>query len=204
MLERPSIEFLATEKFGFMQTGSKVISGLVVNFRNTPIPTFQSNIIKSELFGQIMYMQSPGYVYVDSAGTEFTFSGASETLTSFTVGMYVYATSSRNAMWIQVSNHGFTKVPPYSVSDFRIHLHGVWDGSGMLNVVANSNGQGNVEGYRYYGGSDVQNGWVHVMTSFDATTGSMKIHFNGDAGVQIGTFTQSYGLTGAYVKTWFL
>ena len=182
-----------------MQTGGKAISGLNVSFRGTPRPTFQSNIIKSELFGQALYMQSPGYVYVDSAGTEFTFTGTAKALASFTVGVYVYAQVSRNAIWMQVLNHAFTKVPPYSDSDFRVQLHGISDGSGMLNTVVDATGLGHVDGSRSFSGQ-VENGWVHVTTAYNANTGAIKLHFNGEAGVLVGTFTQSNGLTGAYVK----
>ena len=192
----PGIEFLTTEHFGIQQSGISVISGLLVYYRSGMPQAFQSNAVKSALFGQALYLKSPSYVYVDSAGTEFTFAGTSKTLTPFTVGVYVYLQSGNTRIWSQVISHGFAGATPFAHNNFRIQLHA--NGSGMFVRVTKSNGNGYNDYLRTFQAGDVQNGWVHVTVTFSSSI--MKVHFNGGAGVQVATITQSYGTTGAYAE----
>ena len=57
-MQQPEIEFLATDKFGITQTGSRFLNGLDVSWRG-PAGMYQSGKLKSELFGEAIQV-GPG------------------------------------------------------------------------------------------------------------------------------------------------
>ena len=113
-MERPIIEFLATDKFCNIQTGSRELPGLVVNFYGDPVPTLQSGRVLSSLFGQALKNYDSGWVYLDLPGGELSFLGSTSTLSSFTVGLYLYMPES-------FSQDIPTAIVPHSMGDIELN-----------------------------------------------------------------------------------
>ncbi len=76
--------------FGFIPTGSRPLPGLTVYFYWSPPPTFNSGRVLSPLFGQALKRENGNWVYLDVPGDELSFTGNSNTLSSFTIGAYFY------------------------------------------------------------------------------------------------------------------
>ncbi len=198
-LEQPEIEFLTTDKFGIVQTGKRPIPGMMVDFRGSQIPTFQSNKVNSVLFGQALTSQGPNYVYIDAPGTSLQFTGNMAALDSFTVGTFVYLPQTLNIYFAEIVIHGYSGEQPDNYY-FRLMPH-VSSSDGLIKMFS-QNPTGD-PGYTQMNGAYVPaeklTGWVHLAFSFDASSRLLKTYFDGQQ-VQSQTLSTwlSSGTGGAY------
>ena len=198
-MEQPDLEFLATDIFGIMQTGKRVISGLSVKFSNTPVPTFESGQQLSSLFGQALYTNSPGYVYIDADGQDLQFSGNTSAVTSFTVGCYMYGPHTiyetyGQVVWGEIIMHYFadTTDVPY----FRVMPH-----KSATEVCMGYNIGPDTFGYStsYVLSSAQQTSWIHLAFTYEASTGILSTYVDGQLEVTNTLFPwNENGNSGAY------
>ena len=108
-LEQPTIELLATEVFGFAQTGAREPLNVSAAFRGSPLPTFQSGVTRSHWFGQVLYATQPGWVYLDEPSDGLQFMGTDNTVQSFTMGFYYSGIATYHSwMWTILNTHNFS------------------------------------------------------------------------------------------------
>ncbi len=204
MIEQPELEFLATDKFGIVQTGKRIIPGMMVYYRGSDPPAFKSNITLSALFGQVYYTKAPNYVYIDCPGNELQFTGTTTLVGSFTIGTYIYVPGILSSYVTDLVIHGFTGASASYVSG-RITPH--------------ADTEGNSEKYRMVylntGGALVvcnittlpvekRSGWVHLAFTYDAASYLLKTYFDGQhAQTQTLPAWSAAGNTGAYCFSLF-
>ena len=171
-MERPIIEFLATDKFGIVQTGSRALPGLVVNYYGNPVATLQSGRVLSSLFGQALKILDSGWVYIDVPGDELSFSGSTTTLGSFTFGMYIYRPESLHQdMMGAVVAHNVGDVDMYTSLRFAVPSN-----SGILQI-NQVNSAGTVIGTPAM--STPNTNWHHVAYSYEASTKQLNGYMDG-------------------------
>ena len=180
-MAQPEIEILATDKFGIIQTGKRLIPTLSVAMRGSPLPTLKSNYSLSDLFGEAATVTTPGYIYMDAAGTELQFTGSSNTVSSFTMGTYVYGPKTCETVWSQMVPHGYNGqtddwqfmrmyFPYIGCSTYRTII-------GYTNTAATG---GSLATMGLNVSAEKASGWYHVAYSFDSNTGLLKGFVNGE------------------------
>ena len=198
-LEQPLLEFLATDKFGIIQTGKRELIGLKVSFRGNPQPKLKSNEVFRPLFGQALKTQSPGFVYIDAEGNGLQFTGSTYKMESFTVGFYVHVSKEKtdNIIWSEVVIHGFYF--PYGDYDnylFRLMPHA--EGTAVSLVYNGVGTWGNV--LKVSIPEQQQKNWLHVTFTYNSNTRIVKGYLDGifQQGASVPNW-QANGEEGAYV-----
>ena len=180
-LERPVIEFLATDLYEFIPTGSRQLPGLTVKYYGDSHPKFQSGRVLSNLFGQALRTRwHQDWVHIDVPGDELSFTGRTNILGSFTVGIYLYAPDYdyyRGVLLAVLSNHAMPQdgyyIPSYDEWRIAISIY-----------------QATIELYQKFKGRydwdwddsgvpmDVSS-WQHVAVTYDAPSAIIKFYFDG-------------------------
>ena len=184
-----------TEIFGIVQTGKRAIPGLKVEYRGNESTTYQSNETRSLLFGQGLYTRPPDYVYLDADGSGLQFTGSTARVTSFTVGIYVYAPRSNDMLWGEVVVHQYSP-QPLDWPDFRI----------MPSLSANKSKVVTISSditVLYKNSISIPAakvfGWVHITHTYEQTTGVLTTYFDGEFAAQtIIDPWEAHGTSGAY------
>ncbi len=89
-VQQPEIEFLATDVFGLIQTGSKKIANLTSTYLGPMVLSFYSNEMLSPLFGTSIQASQAGCILFTSAGNELALTGNQNTSEPFTMGAYFH------------------------------------------------------------------------------------------------------------------
>ena len=197
-LEQPAIEFLATDLFGIVQTGSRIIPTLKVYFYGSPLPSFQSGKNLSALFGQALVSQDTGWVYLDSAGDELSFSGNTATLTSFTMGVYVYNENTNADLLLAIVPHNNGNNDPLSsYTNVRVFTMAQFGSQNWRFYQTNSGG---TSAQGLIACSAVTLGWHHFVYVYDAATNQLKTFMDGNLCTTLTIWSSSCCSTGAYVS----
>ena len=181
-LERPVIEFLATDVYEFIPTGSRQLPGLTVKYYDDSPPKFQSGRVLSTLFGQACKTRwQQDWVHIDVPGDELSITGRTNILGSFTVGIYLYAPDyeyHRGILLAAMNNHAVPQDGNYfsEYDNWRILLY-------RYSMSALQLRQTNREEYwtwSYYsaGRMDIYS-WQHVAVTYDAPSALIKFYFEG-------------------------
>ena len=173
-VEQPDIEFLVTDKYGIVQTGKRAISGMDVYFRGTDLPTYKSNAVRSALYGQALQMKPYSYVYLDASGTGLRFTGSSSTVTSFTVGTYVYLPGTNGVIWSDVITHRYTG------ADWEeLRLRPLVDPPTYIRMSYSEDSTSYITMWAASIPESKRSGWVHVTFTYDATSGALSTYLDG-------------------------
>ena len=197
-LEQPTIEFLATDVFGIVQTGSRPMPGLVAHYYGSPQPTFQSNFQLSPLFGQALLEDGNGWVYLDMPGDELSFSGSDTTITSFTMGCYVLVSETFGDILTVIVPHEFGDSEISSHSNYRFYIY--VDPSSKVATLLQSNSIGTQNSWANCVVSSMQ-GWLHIAFVYDQSTSILKTYMDGKLACSATMQTQSCCSNGAYEST---
>ena len=174
---------------------------LKVLYRGTPKSTLESGEIHSALFGQALQTTSPDYVSIDADGTGLQFSGSSNMMDSFTVGVYVNTNPAKtgNIIWSEVVKHNFvypTKL--YDAKYYRLMPHV----QGISTTLACTNNTGQ---YHYPLPvpipDDLLNSWVHIAFGYNSSSKILKAYLNGNFAKEIGfSYWEANGINGGYAS----
>ena len=178
-LEQPTIELLATDVFGFAQTGTRVPLNVNASFRGSPEPTFQSGITVSHWFGQVLYATQPGWVYLDELQDGLSFMGADNTVESFTMGYYYSSIPNFHALiWTVLNTHNFSPSSDlwYEVSHWRMSPNFRPDTFIIFNVWPN-NTFATIGSFAQTGAE--QSVFNHYAFVYDKDAGQFMMYFNG-------------------------
>ena len=89
-METPVLEFMLTDIFRLQQTGKRITNNLSYNFSGAAGFDTEINVTNSTVGTQAFYEPANQTIQIDSPGNELSFTGNSTTVTSFTVGYFVY------------------------------------------------------------------------------------------------------------------
>ena len=183
-MEQPEIEFLLTNPYGFAYSGKRNIPGLSVKIVGSPVPTFQSGKTNSDMFGEALYCDPPGYALIDAPAEELAFSGNSNEVTSFTLAFYYHVPTTVNSVFEEITIHGYTD-EYYDWHYFRLFPE-VWtDGVTAAICIRYTTPELTtpVTTWAYVPSAKMQ-GWVHVTFTYDRSSGNFKIYMDGQLEVQ--------------------
>ena len=172
-MERPSLEFLGTDIFRIVQTGSRPIPNLKVYFYGNPQPNFQSNKVLSKLFGQALRQEGLGWVYLGSAGNELSFNGATSSLTSFTMGAYVLISETFGDLLLAIVGHSLGDVTP-TLNKKRTSFHLTNSGFKFAQINAT-----NLKTITPWAVPLNASGWKHVAYTYEAATAKVSLYLDG-------------------------
>ena len=205
---QPEIEFLATDKFGFVQTGSRTLLNLSATSMGNG-HTFQSNRTKSTLFGQALKTQQYGCVYLDVADDSLSFTGNNNTVTAFTVGAYLWGEGAavlNDMTWTAIVPHGFSAAgdmyPQFTL--WRMSLYCVSQNDFAYILTTNPAGTGTniVSGNNLITGDVLKSGWFHLAFTYDPLEngGTIRAYYNGQLNVtRSNSKIYAFGANGACV-----
>ena len=199
-LEQPTLEFLLADKFGIIQTGKRPLQNLTARFVGQATLDFPIDLPNNELFGQAFSRRDTGYLYIDAAGTGLQFTGSTNQVTSFTVGLYMCVPQTINMIWGEIVHHNYDGYGDVDWAHYRLMPH-LQTGGSPAQVAYLSLGSG----VQYPLSLDVplekRSGWVHVTFTYDATSGALKGYLDG-AYLNQATVSnwQAAGNNGAYVS----
>ena len=195
-MEQPTIEFLATDVFGIVQTGSRPMPGLVAHYYGSPQPTFQSNFQLSPLFGQALREDGNGWVYLDVPGDELSFSGSGTTITSFTMGCYVLVSETVGDILAVIVPHAFGDNDMLaSYSTYRFYIYFNTPSKDASWIQSNSIGTGN--SWASCVVSSMQ-GWLHIAFVYDQSTSILKTYMDGKLACSVTIQNAACCSNGAY------
>lgn len=168
-----------------------------VEYRGTQYMTYQSNTMRSLLFGQALYLKSPDYVHIDADGTGLQFSGSSTSVTSFTIGMYIFAPKTENIVWSEAIMHSYND-PVEEAAYFRLMPHFYKTVSQMVYTNPNPTF---IYGTHVPIPASKQSGWIHITYTYEVSTGAVSTYLDGQYDAQeIWNLWNAQGSNGAYAN----
>ena len=202
-LGQPEIEFLSTEYFGVAQTGRRSIPGLKVFFygNETSPPTFQSGQKNSDLFGQALKLIWPSWVYIDAPGDELSFTGNTEVLTSYTMGVYMYMADCDFLIWTLLISHNIGDIAFDSIpNNVRMSLFRV---SASMNTLLLYKIDENGNFMQSLLPSISGQGWHHWAFVYNDVSKILTAYADGTYFSSVANFTKACCGSGAYVLASF-
>ena len=210
-LQQPEIEFLATNKFGLMPTGSRILNGLSVTTKGANPYTLQSGKSLSPLFGEALQVGLASGVYFDVADDSLSFSGSNSNVGPFTMGAYAWGPAANNKFWLLIVPHSVTISGDlwYNSNKWRLGIFLSATTAESFSM-AYTSADGTTSNYFpdiKTVPAELRAGWIHVAYTYDPTNvgGTLKGYLNG-----VPTYTRNnyvmtaYGPNGAYVLKSFL
>ena len=95
-MEQPDVEFVATNLFGYRQTGKRILTVMTVTFGgNDGSPTFDGENYNA-LFGNTIQGNGKQYAFITASDYGLDFGGSPENVTEFTIGAFLNLNHSRN------------------------------------------------------------------------------------------------------------
>lgn len=170
-LESPAIEILATNLFGIVHTGRRLIPNLQVTTFGTPNLNSYEH---SKLFGKSIYGTSKNWVLVDSPGDELSFTGNTSTLTSFTMGAFIQTQYSGGNIWNVITIHSMPETGIES-GGFRVTLY---ESGGYLGFREYYISSGNIL-KELIKTPTYLHGWHHVAVVYNAASRHLYLYRNG-------------------------
>ena len=103
---------MLTDIFRLQQTGKRITNNLSYNFSGAAGFDTEINVTNSTVGTQAFYEPANQTIQIDSPGNELSFTGNSTTVTSFTVGYFVYGprfnTDQMNILWGMLPTHEYS------------------------------------------------------------------------------------------------
>ena len=204
-IQRPEIEFLATNQFEITQTGSRILNGLQISWQGSP-GTFNSGEKKSDLFGEVYKGAIFSSLYIDVSDDSLSFTGTSTTLGAFTMGAYFLVSGFNNiALFIMVPHQAqFTSDLFGDTTKWRLAFFlQQFTGDQASLTYSTETAASNYNNFLFTIPSEMRSGFVHLAHTYDPNQsgGTLKSYVNGVLSLTRTSLAMKvYGSQGAYVK----
>ena len=202
-MEQPEIEFLATDKFQITQTGSRILTGLQVTWKGA-IGTYHSGKKNSEILGEAFQAGAGGALYIDVSDDSLSFTGNSNDLGAFTMGMYFWGPAwNYVALWLMVQHQEvFAGDLLFETTKWRLAMF-LWQTSAHQGSLTYSTEAGAYDftTFLFDVPAELRTGWIHLAYTYDPNQagGTLRSYVNGKQVLaRTSLAMRVYGTQGAY------